>query len=291
MAPTQALMLGCLLELVFPHGTDPKRLAVRHLISWGTMLFLLPDPFAWWIAPSWVLLIAATHVWWVGRPRVAGLLMALLLLPAVADVIYRSDPAAAVTSAGARNPWVAHTAVPSFGKRISHQGVHLVLPFRAEPMLLEGSWQARSRGVGLLSIALGVGLFLSRRKPIWLVIGLIPLGLAYGSLRPPSTQDLWLKPGDGDWQVLTISWPELSFSARAPLPMERRPTVAIATVDRGPLLAPKDLGDEGILPLLRHWADAIADPNENLEPELGSTPALLRWELDSRGLLVLRALL
>ncbi|MDA0666478.1 MAG: hypothetical protein O3A50_01690 [Planctomycetota bacterium] len=292
MAPTQALMLGCLLELAFPQGTDPMRLAVRHLTCWGTMLFLQPDPFAWWMAPLWVLLIAGTHAWWVGRPRVAGLFMALLLLPAIADVVQRTDPAAAVASAGARNPWVAQVDAQDFGKRIRHHGVSLVLPSRAEPMPLEGSWRAQSRGAGLLCIALGLGLYLSRRrKLIYLVVGLAPLGLAYALLRPPMTQNLWLMPVDGGWQVLTIAWPELSFSVREPLPQEIRPSAAIATVERGPLLAPRQTGDEGILPLLLHWADAIADPKGSFEPELGQAPAILRWEIDSHGLLVLKALL
>lgn len=291
MAPTQALMLACLLELLFPQGTDAKRLAVRHIVCWGTLLFLLPDPFVWWLAPLWTLLIAATHVWWVGRPRVASLLMVGLLLPALVDVIQRTDPAAAVSSAGARNPWVSQEVFHDFGRRVSHQGIPLVLPSRAEPMPLLGSWKAQMRGAGLLALAVGLGLTLSRRrKPVWLGVGLAPLGLAYVLLRPPSTQDLWLQAGEGEWQVLSISWPELRYTERAPLPTEARPSEAIASVERGPLLAPKESGEEGILPLLRHWADATADPKENLEPDLGPTPANLRWEMDSRGLLVLRAL-
>ena len=291
MAPTQALMLACLLELLFPKGTDPKRLAVRHLACWGTMLCLLPDPFVIWQAPLWLLLVAGTHTWWAGRPQVAGLLMALLLLPAMVDVIQRSDPAAAVASAGSRNPWVAQQSAEAYGQRIQHEGIRFVLPNRAAPMPLLGSWKAQSRGAGLLGLVIVLGLLLSlRKKPIWLAVGLAPIGLAYVLLRPPSAQDLWLMPGAGEWQVLSIRYPELRFTARAPLPSEDLPSEAVATVERGPLLAPKESGEEGILPLLRHWADVKADPNESFEAETGPTPAILRWELDSQGLLVLRAL-
>lgn len=296
MAPTQALFLACLLELLHPKGTLALRLGVRHLACWGTMLFLLPDPFQWWLAPAWVLVIAGTHPWWVKSPRVAAVLSAVLLLPALVDVIQRMDPAASVATAGARNPWVAQGSTQDFGKRMVLQEISFVVPSTAAPYPLLGNWKSRSRGFGLLAIALSWGLVLSRRqKRLWLGVGLIPVGLAWMLLPPPSSQDLWLQIDKADWQILSFQWPQddaarLKVVPRRPLPGESLPTDAIAVVERGPLLAPKESGDEGILPLLRHWADATADPNQDFAPSSGALSANFRWEIDSQGLLVLRAL-
>jgi len=297
MAPTQALFAACLLELLNPKGTRALRLAVRHLACWGTMLFLLPDPFLWWLAPAWVLVIAGTHAWWVKSPRVAAVLTTVLLLPALVDVIQRMDPAASVAAAGARNPWVAQANTQDFGMRVVLPEISFVVPSTAAPKPLLGNWKSRTRGAALLVIALMGGLVLSRRqKHLWLGVGLLPVGLAWMLLRPPSSQDLWLQIGEADWQILTFLWPQddatpLHVFPRHRLPGESLPSDAMAMVERGPLLAPKESGEEGILPLLRHWADATADPNQEFAPSNGSLPAHFRWEIDSQGLLVLRALL
>jgi len=300
MAPTQALMLALLLELLSPAGTQPLRMAVRHFVLWGVLLLLLPDPFAWWLAPAWCLLLVGTHRWWSQSSRLAGLLAAILLLPALLDVIARLDPSHAVTSAGVRNPWVAQPGHENYGARLELAGMGIVIPASAEPLALQASAKERARALGFLAVSMLLLLALSRRRhPAANLVGLLPLVLAYALFRPAQNQSLWLQvQEDGDWQVLTFSWPleveegsgKLIYEQRAPVAGDLWPTAAVATVERGPLLAPKESGEEGILSLLRHWADARIDPGESFGTENVPSATKSSWEIDSRGVLVLRAL-
>jgi len=300
MAPTQALMAAMLLEMLFPAGTHPLRMAVRHLALWATLLFLLPDPFVWWLAPAWCGVLCLSHRWWSQSPRIAGGVVAILLLPALFDVTLRLDAANAVSAAGARNPWVAYAEVQSYGQRLEFSGIGIVIPAQAAPFPLTGSWKAQTRALGFLACAILLLLAISRRRhPAVHLLALLPVLLAYALLRPPLAQSLWVQiAGEEDWQVLTFSWPlerdqssgQLLFDQRRPGAEELRPLEPVATVERGPLLAPKESGEEGILTLLRHWADAKIDPDQSLSTEKVPPATKSSWEIDSRGVLVLRAL-
>ena len=306
IAPSQALMIAWVLELLFPVGTLAWNLAVRHLSLWGTLWFLLPDPFPLWLAPAFTLLLVLAHPWWRERPRVAGVMVAVLLLPAMVDVVLRMDPGNSAASAGVRDFWVARSDRKEYGELVTVtldpaalDSIALVVPPRFTPWPLTADRKSRMRAGGLLLCAAVLALFLGRRRPVgWVLLSLLPVVVAGILLRPGPALDLWIASPEGEWQVLPLRLPlaemaweqEGRLSLRRPFAGEAHPAEALSWIERGALQAPQKGGDPAFWPFLRHWAEAAIDPRQPSTAGLQDFSVVRRWEIDRQGHLSLRLL-
>jgi hypothetical protein len=308
LAPTQALLLGCVLELMFPAGTKALHLAMRHLCLWATLLFLLPDAFPLWLAPLTIILVATTHRWWLQRPRLAALWVVVLALPAMVDMLKRLEPETEVAAAAARNPWLEQGAHTDFGTLAHLQlpgsgaPMDLVIPTRLQPWPLQADQASRLRSGGLVLLALLLTLALIRRRsPRWIPLYLAPVLLTWLLTMPRTSLQIWIPASDGSWHLLNLDLATRAELREADaggldlrpslLPAESvKPEEAVSWVERGALIAPKAGGDQAYWPLLRHWADSRLAPDQRAKASGPGLHSSRRWEIDARGHLILRPL-
>lgn len=308
LAPTQALLLGLVLELMFASGTKPWNLAARHLCLWGTLLFLLPDAFPFWLAPLVTILLALTHRWWGHQPRLAALWVVVLALPAMVDMLARLDPDTEVANAAARNPWLALESHTAFGAwaQLPHPAedlrLDLVIPSRLQPWPLQADQGSRYRAGALVLLAFLVALWLSRRSsPVWVPLYLAPVLLTWALTLPRTSLQIWVPQADGNWQLLTLDEAtrsallqegpgETALELLSPGSAVSRPGKAVSWVERGALIAPRAGGDPAYWPFLRHWSDARLEPGQRSKASGVGWQSPRRWEIDAQGHFILRPL-
>ncbi|MGB0952540.1 MAG: hypothetical protein ACPG31_04905 [Planctomycetota bacterium] len=304
LGATHALMLGLVGELLFPRATRPLPLAVRHFVCWTILLQAAPDPYPWWWGLLALTLFTATHRYWNTRPRLCGVLVALLVAVPLADMGMRLD-LQQVEGAGSRNPWNPQSSISQSGPVVlldapvlSPKPVHVVLPPRATPWYLLAGGKGQGRVALILGFALTFALLTAAKRAPFQAAMVFPLILGWFLLRPANEATLWLSGPDGRWQVLELDLP-LEAGPDQEVPALKaefipegspHPGAAVSWAVRGPLIAPAEGGEPSAWPLLTHWADAKPHPGHFAQLELGSRIGSRRWEIDSDGVLVLRAL-
>lgn len=304
LGATHALMLGLLGELLFPQSTRPLPMAVRHFVCWSLLRFAAPDPFAWWWGCLFLVLLVGSHRWWAGRPRLCGLLAALWLLVPLLDMGMRLDPESP-EGAGRRNPWSAQVGTSQAGTVVlldapvlAEAPVPLVLPERAQPWYLLAGAKGKGRVGLILGFALVFGLIVTRRPAPFQMAMVFPLVLGVFLLRGGGSAEIWLTEDGERWQVLELDFPlpaledgkPATLHAEFASPHGPTPGAPVSWVARGPLIAPEEGGEASAWPFLTHWADAKPQPGQFQHLESGSRLGVRRWEIDSEGVLVLRAL-
>lgn len=304
LGATHALMLGLLGELLFPRHTEAVALIMRHFVAFSILRMAAPDPFPWWWGMAFLALICLTHAHWSTRPRLCAWMAAALLVTPLADMWMRLDPEQ-VEGAGSRNLWMARGVEVEAGTvalldaEVLHPEPFLVvLPQRPAPWYLHAGASGKGRVGLILGFALVFGLIVARKPGPFQLALLFPWVLGTFLLRPGTEAEVWLGGVDGRWQVLTLELPLAPgasgdppvLRAEFPPPRTPEPGPAVSWVLRGPLSAPKEGGEGRFSPLLTHWADARPAPEQFGLLESGLRLGARQWEIDSEGVLVLRAL-
>lgn len=305
LGATHALMLGLLVELLFPRATKAHAMAVRHFVCWTILRQAAPDAYPWWWGLVVLILCVASHRFWCERPRLCGVLVAAILALPLLDMGMRLDPQQ-VEGAATRNPWNPQTAVSHTGPVVLLDAPVLAptpqaiaLPARATPWYLLAGGKGLGRVLMILGFALIFALLTAGKPPPFQAAMIFPLVLGWFLLRPGGEATLWLTGPEGGWQVLQLEFPLAEADPEGP-PLKLiaehasihgpNPGAAVSWVARGPLIAPEEGGEPSAWPLLTHWADAKPHPEQYFQLESGVRMGTRRWEIDADGVLVLRAL-